>query len=62
MNAGSEKGDHAPDNSRQQLAHELVDCLGREGAIHVCKVNGWQGILDLLETEAETDPGAPANH
>ena len=62
MNAGSEKGDHALENSRQRLAHELVACLGRESAIHVCKVNGWQGILDLLETEAETDPAAPPYH
>ncbi len=62
MNAGSEKGGHAPNNSRQQLAHELVACLGRESAIHVCKVNGWQDILDLLETEAETDPAASAHH
>ena len=62
MKAGSEKGDHAPDNSRQQLAHELVACLGRESAIHVCKVNGWQGILDLLEIEAETEPAAPSHH
>ena len=51
-----------PANGRRQLAHELVACLGREGAIHVCKVNGWQGILDLLEAEAETDPVAPPYH
>ena len=30
----------APNNSQQQLASELVECLGRDGAVHVCKVNG----------------------
>jgi hypothetical protein len=30
------------------LAASLVDCLGRDSAIHVCKLNGWQGVLDVI--------------
>ncbi len=37
-----------PNNNQQQLASQLVECLGRDGAIHVCKVNGWNGILDAI--------------
>ena len=38
----------APNNSQHQLASQLVECLGRDGAIHVCRVNGWNGILDAI--------------
>ena len=43
----------APPNACQlALARELVACLGRESAIHACKVNGWEGVLDVLLAEA----------
>ena len=39
----------APDSNQQQrLAQQLVACLGRDSAIHVCKVNGWVGILEVI--------------
>jgi hypothetical protein len=43
---------HAPDSNQQQrLAQQLIACLGRDSAIHVCKVNGWVGILDVILSE-----------
>ena len=39
------------DNQQQRLAQQLVDCLGRESAIHVCQVNGWDGILEVIQSE-----------
>ena len=43
---------HAPDSNQQQkLAQQLIACLGRDSAIHVCKVNGWAGILDVILSE-----------
>jgi hypothetical protein len=46
----------APNNSQQKLASQLVECLGRDGAIHVCKVNGWNGILDAIEAGESDGP------
>ncbi len=40
-----------PHSDQQQLAEELVACLGRDGAIHVCKVNGWAGVLELIQNQ-----------
>jgi hypothetical protein len=46
----------APNSTQQQrLAQQLVDCLGRDSAIHVCRVNGWAGILDVI-LEADNGP------
>ena len=43
---------HAPDtNQQQKLAQQLLACLGRDSAIHVCKVNGWVGILEVILRE-----------
>jgi len=40
-------------NQQQRLARQLIDCLGRESAVHVCQVNGWEGILEaILSAEA----------
>lgn len=33
---------------QSELARSLLDCLGRDGAIHACQANGWDGILDFL--------------
>ena len=38
-------------NQQQRLAEQLIACLGRDSAIHVCKVNGWAGILDAIMRE-----------
>ena len=50
----------APDRTQQQrLARQLVACLGRESAIHVCQVNGWDGILEaILSADAENAEAA----
>lgn len=45
----------ASHSDQQQLANELVACLGLDGAIHVCKVNGWAGVLELIQSQ---HPGA----
>ena len=34
--------------AQEVLARELVDCMGRDSAIHICKVNGWMGVLEYL--------------
>lgn len=51
MPSGPRQDGSATPNNLQQLAHELVACLGRDSAIHVCKINGWQGILDAIMAE-----------
>ena len=48
MTSVQETGDDAPRNNQERLAASLVDCLGRDSAIHVCKLNGWQGVLDVI--------------
>lgn len=45
-----------PLSEQARLAMSLVDSLGREGAIHACRANGWQGVLDCL---LGTDYDAP---
>ena len=50
----------APDPTQQQrLARQLVVCLGRESAIHVCQVNGWDGILEAILSE-DSEPSEAA--
>ena len=49
-------GADPPASSQRQLAHDLVGCLGREGAIHVCKVNCWRGILEVILAEEAPPP------
>ncbi len=44
----------APGSTQQQLlAQQLVACLGRDSAIHVCRVNGWAGILAAIVSAHE---------
>ncbi|MDH3472604.1 MAG: hypothetical protein OEM59_02835 [Rhodospirillales bacterium] len=40
----------APENHsyQEELARNLMECLGREGAIHACQANGWDGVLNFL--------------
>ena len=33
---------------QEQLALTLLACLGREGALHACRANAWDGVLDYL--------------
>lgn len=37
-----------PISEQAKLANSLIDGLGREGAIHACRANGWDGVLDYL--------------
>ncbi len=49
--------DPEPDmDSQQALAQSLIDCMGRESAIHICKVNGWIGVLQILTGEKRPLP------
>lgn len=45
------------DSDQEALAASLIDCLGRDGAIHAAKVNGWLGVLAVIE---ESPSGRPA--
>ena len=38
---------------QQELANSLIQCMGRDSAIHVCQVNGWSGVLEVLLGEAQ---------
>ena len=33
-----------------KLAMALVDNLGLDGAIHACRANGWDGVLEILHS------------
>jgi hypothetical protein len=35
-------------SEQANLAMSLIDSLGRDGAIHVCRANGWDGVLAHL--------------
>lgn len=48
-----------PDTEQARLAMSLAESLGRDGAIHVCRANGWQGVLDYLLDEGGTPPDEP---
>lgn len=48
-----------PISEQARLALSLADCLGREGAINVCRANGWDGVLSFLlgpDRERSCDP------
>ncbi len=44
-----------PADEQQRLAGALVDCLGRDGAIHACQANAWDGVLDFVLSHPPTD-------
>ncbi len=48
--------DFAP---QEELADSLVQCMGRESAIHVCLINGWKGVLDIIQRRDASS--GPAN-
>jgi len=45
--AAAESSRSAP----EELAESLIRCMGRDSAIHVCKLNGWAGVLDVILDE-----------
>jgi hypothetical protein len=40
--------------SRRVFAASLADTLGQEGALQICRDNGWDGIFDILLDEPVT--------
>jgi hypothetical protein len=44
-----------PVTEQARLAMSLAESLGRESAIHVCRANGWDGVLDYLLDELDDE-------
>lgn len=38
---------------QEELADSLIRCMGRDSAIHVCRINGWAGVLAILLDNGE---------
>jgi hypothetical protein len=50
-------------SAQEELAESLLRCMGRDSAIHVCKMNGWAGVLDILlhaDAAAAVEPSRDA--
>ena len=45
--------EQAERSTQHGLAASLIECMGRESAIHVCQVNGWDGVLEVLLSETQ---------
>ena len=43
-----ENPEDAGQASRRSFAASLADSLGQEGALQICRDNGWDGIFDIL--------------
>lgn len=43
---------HGDRSTQYGLAASLIECMGRDSAIHVCQVNGWDGVLEVLLEDA----------
>ena len=41
-------------SAQEELAESLLRCMGRDSAIHVCKMNGWAGVLNVLLGDSVT--------
>ncbi|MCH9018928.1 MAG: hypothetical protein IIA73_00980 [Proteobacteria bacterium] len=41
----------ASDQRQRQFATSLVDSLGHDSALQVCRDNGWYGVMDIIITE-----------
>ncbi len=39
------------DNRQRQFATSLVDSLGHDSALQVCRDNAWYGVMDIIITE-----------
>jgi len=48
-------------NCREILARSLVATLGREGAVHACRANGWDGVLAYVPVESRDTGAQPWN-
>lgn len=48
-----------PNECQRELARQLLACLGRDGAIRVCKANGWDGVLTLIQEDGAGADGTP---
>ena len=33
---------------QRELAESLIRCMGVEPAVHVCRANGWSGVLEKV--------------
>ncbi len=40
-------------NCQRTLAESLVATLGREGAVHVCHANTWDGVLPYVLSDKD---------
>ncbi len=40
--------------AQREFARSLADTLGHQGALQICRDNGWAGIFDLLLDEPVT--------
>ncbi|MDH5557175.1 MAG: hypothetical protein OEZ03_07475 [Alphaproteobacteria bacterium] len=47
-------------SEQARLAMSLIESLGREGAIHACRANGWDGVLNYLLGPSAGQLGAAA--
>ena len=48
-------------NLQAVLARSLIDCLGSEAAIDVCRRNCWDGVLSALLRLRNGSPKTAAN-
>ena len=44
----SDSTEAANHDYQRQLAESLVRCMGVEPAVHVCRANGWDGVLEKV--------------
>ncbi len=49
-----ESPEAASQASQRAFAESLTDTLGQEGALQICRDNGWDGIFDILLDEPVT--------
>ncbi len=42
-------------SARRKLAENLINSVGRSGAIHACYENLWYGALDVILEQPATD-------
>ena len=49
-----ESPESASQASQRAFAASLTDTLGQEGALQICRDNGWDGIFDILLDEPVT--------
>ncbi len=46
---------HPAASARRKLAENLINSVGRSGAIHACYENLWYGTLDVILEQPTTD-------